>query len=147
MKLIIGILVILAPLMSHAVECPDLSGKYKSENSLGVTVMLMVTQEGCERLTMDFDYGHRMMVTRTLIFDGVQRLVFSSSESRTYETDLITSEGIIYESLDEYTRSKAVYFSRGTIVLDDNKNLNESVDVYNDKNQLLKTNNTTFSRQ
>lgn len=143
---ICSLFVVLTSGSLFAAECPDFSGNYVLTEANGTNTWLHILQDECSRLSMSFDYNHQFLVTRTLVFDGVKHLVFSSSEVLSYETDTINKDEINFETEDEYLREKKRYTSRGKMLIDSEGSLLEAVESFDHNGKLLKATESTYMR-
>ena len=134
------------PMTSLATECIPMSGLYRLSDNQGRVTSLTVNQQDCDRLYLDYDYNHQMRFSRTIILDGVNHVVFSSSEVISYESATPTPEGISYRGTDEYLREKKTYVTEGKIFLDSALNLIEETAVFDDQGTLLKSSTQKYER-
>lgn len=136
--LFIGMVALFSSLAAAA-DCIDFSGQYTAKDKQGSETFLQISQQDCASLALDYDYDHRMRVSRTIVLDGLMHVVYSSSELLSYESAQTTKDGITYQGVDEYLREKKKYFTAGKIYFDKQGNLIEDTKITDELGQLLKT--------
>lgn len=146
-QILMSCLMAVLPRLASATTCLDFSGQYTMKDSKGSETFLQANQQDCDRLNLDYDYDHHMMVSRTMILDGVKHVVFSSSELISYETALMTKDGISYQGVDEYIRDKKTYITEGIITLDEHLNLIETTEIKDEHGTLLRSSTQKYWRK
>lgn len=130
-----------------AADCIDFSGQYTAKDKQGSETFLQISQQDCASLALDYDYDHRMRVSRTIILDGLMHVVYSSSELLSYESAQTTKDGISYQGVDEYLRERKKYLTTGKIHFDEQMNLIEEATITDELGQLLKTTSQLYRRK
>jgi hypothetical protein len=146
MKTLTGMLVV--ALMSSAAlaaECPDFSGRYNN-TELGMNLVLTITQFGCERAKVVYDYGKYHQDHRPMIFDGEKRVRFDVDTLLTLESYRFESRAIVIETVSYMKKVDKKTSSRGNLFFDPAGNLVEETLFLGEDGQESGKNTLVYAR-
>lgn len=72
-------------------NCPNLAGTYGWENPDprdSQAILLTITQNGCDQLTAEYNYGRGTVYLRNFQIDGQRHLIFDLENAKLFETHL-----------------------------------------------------------
>ncbi|MFL5814571.1 MAG: hypothetical protein ACJ763_13435 [Bdellovibrionia bacterium] len=127
---------------AFAAECTDFSGAYVWVAD-GMSTSLRIQQTGCEKLDAAYDYGDDVVLTRSMIFDGVKRPMQPTSTS--LEGFLLKDSVILVEG--ELHADEDTFRSAGKIYLDSHKNLIEETSYFDKNGREIAHGSIQYNRQ
>ena len=121
MKTLFAILLLSFPFTSSAQACPDFSGRYeRAVVTDHFNPKLVITQKGCEIITINYDFGHGDLYTRVILVDGQKHTSFVKETGTTMsESYTWNDKGQVLVD-GEYHNQNDVNFGKGIIQYEDN---------------------------